>query len=189
MKSKLLAAALAVVTLAGAGLASAQDYRRGDYGQGRYDQRDYDQRGDYSQRRYDQRGDWRQRAAITVRKDGRVMVFDRGDRMFYRLLDRPFHFRPGLTYAYTDRCNRNGCIAFVFDGRHRRPIDRIFAPHLREARGYAWRENRRFDRDYSRFGSYDRDDRSWNSEDDRLYREGRGRNDDWNGDLDGGRRN
>jgi hypothetical protein len=190
MKTKLFAAALAVITLASAGIAAAQDYRRGDYGQPRYDQRGYDQRGDW------QRGDWRQRAAITVRKDGRVMVFDRGDRMFYRLLDRPFHFRPGLTYAYTDRCNRNGCVAFVFDGRHRRPIDRIFAPHLRDARGYAWRDNGRFDRSYNRFGSYDRDDRSWNSEDDRLYRDGRDRNDgDWDRDgrsrdgLEGGRRN
>jgi len=27
----------------------------------------------------------------------------------------------------------------VFDGRHRRPIDRIFAPHLRDARGYGHR--------------------------------------------------
>ena len=47
---------------------------------------------------------------------------------------RPFNFQPGLTYAYTDRCNRQGCVAFVFDGRHRRPVDRIFAPHLRDAR-------------------------------------------------------
>lgn len=170
MKTKLFAAALAALTLATAGVASAQSFDRDRYGsQGRYE-----------------RGDWNGRGAITVRKDGRVMTFDRGDRIFYRLLDRPFSFRPGLTYAYTDRCNRNGCVAFVFDGRHRRPIDRIFAPHLRQARGYAWREHRGFDRDYSRFGRYDRDDRRWDNDDDRQYREGRdGRrgDDDWNRDA------
>jgi hypothetical protein len=181
MKTKLFAAALAALTLATAGAASAQDFGRGRGGeQGRYE-----------------RGDWQNRGAITVRKDGRVMTFDRRDRMFYRLLDRPFGFRPGMTYAYTDRCNRNGCVAFVFDGRHRRPVDRIFAPHLRDARGYAWRENGGFDRGYARFGAYDRDDRGWNNEDDRSFREGRDRG-DWDGDgrrdsdrdgqLDGGRR-
>jgi hypothetical protein len=99
--------------------------------------------------------------------------------MFYRLLDRPFHFRPGLTYRYTDRCNRNGCVAFVFDGRYRRPIDRIFAPHLRDAR-YAWRDGRGFDRDYSRFGDYDRSDRSdrWSGEYDRWNRDWRSGDDD-----------
>ena len=100
MTMKLFAAALAALTLVTAGAASAQDFRRGD--------RDRDW------------GDRRGRAEIVVRKDGRVMSFDRGDRMFYRLIDRPYNFRPGLTYAYTDRCNRQGCIAFVFDGRHRR---------------------------------------------------------------------
>jgi hypothetical protein len=158
MKTKLFAAALAALTLATAGVASAQNYDRGRY-DGRYER--------------SERGDWRHRAEITVRKDGRTMTFDRSDRMFYRLLDRPFHFRPGLVYAYTDRCNRHGCVAFVFDGRSRRPIDRIFAPHLREARGYAWRENGRFDRDYGRFGRYDRDDRGWDNDDDRSFREGR----------------
>jgi hypothetical protein len=102
--------------------------------------------------------------------------------MFFRLTERPFNFRPGLTYSYTDRCNRQGCIAFVFDGRHRRPIDRIFAPHLRDAR-YAWREHRGFDRNYGAFGRYDRDERGWSNEDDRLFREGRNRRD-----LDGGPR-
>ena len=175
MKTKLFAAALAALTLATAGAASAQSFDRDRYGEhGRYE-----------------RGDWRERGQITVRKNGRVMTFDRRDRMFYRLLDRPFGFRPGLTYAYTDRCNRNGCVAFVFDGRHRRPIDRIFAPHLREARGYAWREQRGFDGNYSRFGRYDRDDRNWDNDDDRQYREGRdGRGDrDWDrdGDRDGRR--
>jgi hypothetical protein len=169
MKTKLFAAALAALTLATAGAASAQNYDR-------------DRRGEHG--RYEQRGDWRGQSQITIRKDGRVMTFDRRDRLFYRLMDRPFGFRPGLTYAYTDRCNRNGCVAFVFDGRHRRPIDRIFAPHLREARGYAWRENRGFDGNYSRFGRYDRDDRNWNSDDDRRYREGRDGRDDRDGDRD-----
>jgi hypothetical protein len=166
MTMKLFAAALAAMTLVTAGAASAQDYRRGD--------RDWD------------RGDRRGRQEITVRKDGRVMSFSRDDRMFYRLIDRPYNFRPGLTYAYTDRCNRQGCIAFVFDRRHRRPIDRIFAPHLRHAL-YNWRESRNFDRNYNRFGAYERDDRNWNNEDDRLFREGRNRG-DWDDDLDGGRR-
>src|ERR1700742_704891 len=98
MKNKLFAAVLAALTLASAGVASAQDYRRN---------------GDYGSRR---------NAEITIRKDGRTFDFERGDRMFYRLLDRPFSFRPGMTYAYTDRCNRNGCVVFVFDGRHRRPV-------------------------------------------------------------------
>jgi hypothetical protein len=155
MKTKLFAAALAALTLATAGAASAQNYDRDRYGHdGRYE-----------------RG--RERAEITVRTNGRTMTFDRGDRMFYRLLDRPFGFRPGMTYAYTDRCNRNGCVAFVFDGRSRRPVDRIFAPHLRDTRGYAWRENRGFDGGYTRYGRYDRDDRGWNNDDDRQYREGR----------------
>lgn len=168
MKTKFFAAALAALTLATAGAASAQDFRRGD--------RDWD------------RGDWRGRQEITIRKDGRVMRFDRGDRMFYRLQDRPFRFEPGLTYAYTDRCNRQGCVAFVFDNRHRRPIDRIFAPHL-QMRGYAWRDARDFDRNYGRFGRYDRDDRNWNNEDERNYRNGRdGRFDDRGDDRDGRRR-
>ena len=138
MKTKLFAAALAALTLATAGAANAQDSRRGDDG-ARY-------RSDFD----------RGHATITIRNDGRTFTFSRGDRMFYRLLDRPYHFRPGMTYAYTDRCNRHGCVAFVFDHRNRRPIERIFAPHL-QMRGWAWREARDFDRDYGRFGRYDRD--------------------------------
>jgi hypothetical protein len=165
MKTKFFAAALAALTLATAGAASAQDFRG----------RDRDGR----------HNDWRGRQEITIRKDGRVMTFDRGDRMFYRLQSRPFNFEPGLTYAYTDRCNRQGCVAFVFDNRHRRPIDRIFAPHV-GYRGYAWREARGFDRNYGRYGDYDRDDRNWNNEDDRNYRDGRdGRFDDRDDDHDG----
>lgn len=179
MKIKLFAAALAALTLASAGAASAQDYRRGPLGgEPRYE-RDFD----------------RTRATITIRNDGRTFTFDRGDRMFYRLLDRPYHFRPGMTYSYTDRCNRHGCVAFVFDGRHRRPIDRIFAPHL-QMRGWAWRQARDFDGNYGRFGRYDRDDRRWSNNDERDYRDqrdGRGdrdwdRDDDRDGRRDGRRR-
>jgi hypothetical protein len=178
MKNKLFAAALTALALASAsGVASAQDYRRPNLGaEPRYE------RGDY--------GRHRGGADITIRKDGRTFSFERGDRMFYRLLDRPFNFRPGMTYAYTDRCNRQGCVAFVFDGRHRRPVDRIFAPHLRDGR-YQWRESRGFDGGYNRFGRYDRDDRNWNNDDDRNYRDGRDRG-DWDGDgrrdRDGDRR-
>src|SRR5690349_1807906 len=116
MKTKFFAAALAALTLATAGAASAQDYRRGDRDRG-----------------WD-RG-FVPGMEITIRKDGRTMQFDRDDRMFYRLMERPYRFTPGFTYQYTDRCNRQGCVAFVFDGRHRRPVDRIFAPHL-QMRGY-----------------------------------------------------
>lgn len=166
MKTKFFAAALAALTLATAGAASAQDYRRGER------DRDWD------------RGDFRGRQEIAVQKDGRTIIFNRADRMFYRLQERPYYFETGLTYQYTDRCNRQGCIAFVFDNRHRRPIDRIFAPHL-NYRGYAWREARDFDRNYGRFGRYDRDDRNWNNDDDRNYRDGRdGRFDDRSDDRD-----
>jgi hypothetical protein len=163
MKTKLFAAALAALTLAAAGGAAAQDIRRGD--------------NDWREGRH---GDWRGRQEITIRKDGRVMRFDRGDRMFYRLLERPFNFRPGLTYAYTDRCNRRGCVAFVFNSRSFRPIDRVFAPHLPDRR-YAWREHRGFDRNYALFGSYQRDDRGWDNDDDRNFRNDRDR-----GRLEGG---
>lgn len=154
MKTKLFAAALAALTLATAGAAAAQDFRRGD-NDGRYD-----------------RGDWRGRQEITIRQNGRAFTVNRGDRMFYRLLDRPFNFRPGMTYSYTDRCNRQGCVAFVFDGRHRYPVDRIFAPRLQDPR-FMWRDNARFDRGYGNFGHYNRDDRGFNDNDDRAYRDNR----------------
>lgn len=152
MKTKIVAALMAVLTLGAATAASAQDYRRGDH--------------------------WRPRPEITVQTPGgRWMTFERGDRMFYRLMDQPYGFRAGLTYVYTDRCNRSGCIAFVFDDMRRRPVDRIFAPHLPNPR-YEWREARGFDRDYRTFGRYDRDDRGWSNDYDRSFREGRGRDDD-----------
>lgn len=157
MKMTLFAAALAALTLASVTTASAQDYRRGG------------ERGDQ----------WRRNAEITIRtNNGRQFDVERGDRLFYRLLDRPFSFRPGMTYAYTDRCNRAGCIVFVFDGHRRRPVDRIFAPHLPN-RMMAYREARDFDRDYNRFGRYDRDDRNWQNDHDRDFRNERdGRRDD-----------
>jgi hypothetical protein len=72
---------------------------------------------------------------------------------------------------------------FVFNDRDRRPIDRIFAPHLPSPR-YSWREARGFDRDFRDYGRYSRDDRGWNNDDDRRYRDGRdGRDGRW---LDGG---
>jgi len=119
MKNKLFAAALAAVTLAGVALpAAAQDFRG-------------DGRGDYNQQfRGDRGNDWRMRNQINVRVDGRQFSFDRQDRAFYRLSDRPFNFRPGLTYVYTDRCSRGSCMVLVFSQRSRAPIDRTWAPRL-----------------------------------------------------------
>jgi hypothetical protein len=161
MKTKLFAAALAALTLASAGAASAQDWRgRGD--------------------------GWRRPpppAEITVRTaHGREIAVQRGERLFYRLQERPYHFEPGLTYAYTDRCNRNGCVAFVFVDGRRRPIDRIFAPHLPH-RLYAWRHARDFDREYRDYGRYQRDDR-WHNDDDQEYRRYRDEHDDDDDDDD-----
>lgn len=179
MKTKLFAAALAALTLGAAAMpAAAQDYGRGD---GAYRYSGYRDSGYRDDHRGDQR--W-QRAFITIRNNGREITVNRRDRLFYRLLDRPFGFRPGLTYAYTDRCNRYGCVVFVFDQYHRRPIDRIFAPHL-PMPNYAWRQTRGFDGAYRGFGRYDRDDRGWNNNDDRNYRDGRdghGHDNDWEDD-------
>lgn len=162
MKKKLFAAVLAIMSLGVALPAGAQEFERGGrgYGQGGYEQ---DFHG----------GRWRH-AQITIRNDGRQITVGRDDRLFYRLLDRPYNFRPGLTYAYTDRCNRYGCVAFVFDGRHRRPIDRIFAPHL-PMRGWAWRQGGGFDGGYRNYGDYDRDERGWSNEYDRQFRQDRDR--------------
>jgi hypothetical protein len=97
---------------------------------------------------------------ISVRVNGRSYDFGYGDRMFMRLIDRPYSFAPGLTYAYTDRCNRHGCVVFVFDDYRHRPVDRIFAPHL-PFRGYAWRAARGFDQRYDDYGAYARNDRQF----------------------------
>jgi hypothetical protein len=176
MKTKLIAAALAALTLGAFAMpAAAQDFGRQDSnyrGEGYRGDRGDDFRGGER--------NWR-RAEITIRNNGREFSFGRDDRLFYRLLDRPFGFRPGLTYAYTDRCNRFGCVAFVFDDYHRRPIDRIFAPHL-PTRGYGWRQARGFDGEFRGYGRYGRDDRGWNNSDDRDFRDGRdgrGRDERW----------
>jgi hypothetical protein len=70
MKTKFFAAALAAMTLATAGAASAQDFRRGDRG-------------------------WDRAFApgieITISSDGREMQFDRDDRMFVSLLQRAYN--------------------------------------------------------------------------------------------------
>lgn len=168
MKTKLFAAALAALTLGVSLPAAAQNSDRDHRGGN-------DQRGGYNDRGYNDNNfnnNSRWQRDITIRANGRQFDVERGDRLFYRLLARPFNFRPGLTYAYTDRCNRNGCVVFVFNERSRRPIDRIFAPHPPMPR-YAWRASRGLDRNYRSFGSYDRDDRGWNNDDDRHFREGR----------------
>lgn len=119
---KFFVAALAALTMAAAAAPALADDYRGD---GRY--RD---------------ADFRRDANITVRMDGRNMRFDRGDRMFYRLLDRPYNFRPGRTYVYTDRCNRAGCRVLVFAPSFARgPIDSTFAPRLfRRDRDGRWND-------------------------------------------------
>jgi hypothetical protein len=172
MKNKLFAAALAAVTLAGVALpAAAQDFRG-------------DGRGDYNQQfRGDRGSDWRMRNQINVRVDGRQFSFDRQDRAFYRLSDRPFNFRPGLTYVYTDRCSRGSCMVLVFSQRSRTPIDRTWAPRL---------DRRFFFANGDRDGRFDgRGDGRWDNRGD----DGRGndggtyRGDDrGNRDLDGGPR-
>ncbi len=128
---------------------------------------------------------------ISVRVNGRNYDFGYGDRMFMRLIDQPYGFAPGLNYVYTDRCNRYGCVVFVYDDYRRRPVDRIFAPHL-PVRGYAWRQARGFDPRYGAYGDYNRDDRRFDEhwrydgrESDDWSRQDRW-NDHWNGRVEGG---
>lgn len=171
MKNKLFAAALALATLAGAALpAAAQDFR-GPPPQGDY-RGNYDYRGDYNN---DSRGDWRFRRQITIRDHGRQFSVDRNDRLFYRLLESPFRFRPGLTYTYTDRCYRGQCVVLVSSFRSG-PFDRLWAPRLGD---------RRFD------GGFRGDARDWNDRggDGRGYGGGAYGDDHRdNRDLDGGPR-
>jgi hypothetical protein len=150
MKNKLFAAAVATVTLAAMALpASAQEFRGDGYRTG-YQQ---DFRGD--------RGDWRMRSRITVRQDGRQATFDRGDRLFYRLTDRPFNFRPGLTYIYTNRCGRDACMVLAFAPYSRAPVDRTWAPRLRPFFFFAngGRDGRYDDRGDGRWNDRDHDGR------------------------------
>lgn len=186
MKNKLFAAAFAALALGAAtpALADHNDrYRDTGYHDG-YRDRDY--RDDYRDDDFRRGERWRQ-MGINVRVNGRQFSVNHGDRLFYRLLDRPYGFRPGLTYAYTDRCNRFGCVVFVYDDYRRRPVDRIFAPHL-PMRNYAWRDDRRFDSDYRGYGRYNRDDRrfddQWRYDDDYRWSE---RDRRWNDFLEGGR--
>jgi len=162
MKTKLFAAALAALTLgAMAQTASAQDF--------------WGDRNDF-------RGDWRRGGEITVRQDGRTMSFNRGDRMFYRLMDRPYNFVPGLSYAFTDRCNRFGCQVIVYSPRAHRIVDSTFAPRLFDRRNDRGFDDRRFDRrdggfddrrfDDRRFDDYGRDHGNYDrnhGNNDRLY--------------------
>lgn len=168
MKRKILAAVVAALTIAGfAAPASAQRYDRNGYVD-TYHGEAYREWGGNEHRR------WRH-AEITVRKDGRSFSFDRDDHLFYRLIDHPFGFRPGLTYEYTDRCNRHGCVVFVFSRHSRWPVDRIFAPHLRLSH-WAWRDYDGFDRDYRAYGHYSRSDRwldeQWRYDDRQRWRDG-----------------
>ncbi|MES1197496.1 MAG: hypothetical protein ABUL55_02615 [Pseudomonadota bacterium] len=183
MKLKTLAgAALAALTLGAALPAAADDYNRGAPQSQRSD-RGYDQnaqrpdsndnRGDYDRGgddrdaynrgddRNDRRGgDWgRGRGVITVESRDFRFTVDRGDRL-YRTLIRDYGFRPGLTYHYTDRCNRAGCAVLVFDGLDRRPVDRMFAPRL--GYGADWRTA---GRPVNTHDWRDRDDRyrNWNN--------------------------
>ena len=164
MKNKLFAAALTAVTLAGMAMpAAAQDFR-GNYNQdlrGNYNQ---DLRGDYNQQF---RGDWRMRNQINVRQDGRLLSFDRSDRMFYRLMDRPFNFRPGLTYVYTDRCARDYCMVLAFSRFSRGPVDRAWAPRLGRFFFAANRDGRFDGRGDGRWNDRDHDGRF---DGDRPYR-------------------
>ena len=117
MRNKLFAAAIAAATLAvGALPAAAQDYRGDDFRRDQYQQ--------------DFRGDWRMRSQISVRQDGRMFTFDRRDRAFYRLMDRPFNFQPGMSYVYTDRCSRDVCMVLAFAPNVRGPVARMWAPRL-----------------------------------------------------------
>ncbi|MBL8535937.1 MAG: hypothetical protein JNM59_00880 [Hyphomonadaceae bacterium] len=183
MKNKVLAAAMAALALGAALPAAAQDRYRGH--DGYVDTYRGDSHREWN--RDDHRGGRWRFAEITIRKDGRTFAFDRDDRLFYRLLERPYRFVPGLTYQYTDRCNRNGCVVFVYDRFSRRPIDRIFAPHL-PLRNWAWRDYRGFDQGYRQYGYYDRDDRrfddQWRYRDDDRWE---GDDDRWDNYLEGGR--
>jgi hypothetical protein len=136
-------------------------------------------------RGYDHRG----RGEITVRTERGQFSVDRGDRLYYRLADRPYGFRPGRTYVYTDRCNRSGCLVLEFAGdRNARPGNRFFAPYLPDGRR-AWRGDDDWRRDNRAYRGSDQDwrgDAGDRGRDDQL--EGgpndRGGRDDGNGGND-----
>jgi hypothetical protein len=112
---KLLAAIVAALTLTAAGAASAQGHRPWD--------------------------GWRGRDVITVRDHGRVYTFNENDRIFYRLLESPFAFRPGNVYVYTDECRRDQCQVIIYARDRRQSLGRLWAPPMGHPRyfGPHWR--------------------------------------------------
>lgn len=178
MKKTIFAAAMAALTLGLALPASAQDYRdgRGGYNDGR-DYNDGYGRDGYGRDGHG-RGDWRGRPQISIRSnDGRFFTFDRRDRAFDMFVSRPYAFRPGLTYVYSNRCDRRGCLVTVFSQRDRRPIDRFIAPQLPRWMDANWRahdgRDSRWDSrrdDWGRDGGWDERGRDRQYEDDGHYR-------------------
>jgi hypothetical protein len=143
MKTKIFAAALAAITLATTGVAVAQDYRR----DGRYDYSDNRGRGwDDDDRRWGGR-------EIRIRDGRRSFSIDRGDRLFHRVQQSPFLFRPGHTYVYdTDRCQRDGqCRVYEYAPGRRRPTNSMIAPRI-NARGDRWDDDDHRGRDRDRDG-------------------------------------
>jgi Ni/Co efflux regulator RcnB len=132
---KFVAALAAVLTLATAGVASAQDWRGNDRDRGEW-RGDRDDRGrgnDWDNRRGG-------RGEITVRDlRGRIHTFDRRDREWDTIIRSPFGFRPGPMYVYTDECRRGECQIHVYERGSRRPVQVIWAPTLDSPRyfGYA----------------------------------------------------
>ncbi|WP_395644475.1 hypothetical protein [Terricaulis sp.] len=191
MKKTIFAAAIAALTLGMAMPAAAQDYRDGrggGYNDGRGYNDGYDRDG-YG------RNDFRGRGQINIRSnDGRYFSFDRRDRNFDMFVNRPYAFRPGLTYVYSNRCDRRGCLVTVFSQRDRRPVDRFMAPQLPRWMDANWRQHDgrdgRWDSrrdDWGRDGGWDERARDRQYEDDGHYRgedrngrdgrDGRGRGD------------
>jgi hypothetical protein len=113
----LLAAMAAVLTLATAGTAAADQY------DGRR---------------------WRGGDVITIRDHGRVYTFDENDRMFYRLLESPYGMRPGNVYVYTDECRGDQCQVIIYSRYRRDYVGRLWAPPIGRR---AWRDDDwRYDR-------------------------------------------
>lgn len=106
MRTKLAALVLALGVICAAPAAPAQEYGRGD-------------------------AQWREHSEITVHtQTGRIISAQRGDRLFRRLVGRPYFFEPGMTYVYNGACSERGCVVQVFsEGRW--PIDSFLAPPLR----------------------------------------------------------
>lgn len=148
LRALLAAAALGATALAAAPAAGADHdpYRGGP----RYEQ--------------DYRGEWRgdrhgpRRQSLTVVTHRGAISLQRDDRLFYTFTSAPYHFQPGFTYEYTDRCNRRGCMVNVYRGHSDYRVDRIFAP---------WAP--RFRHDYAQRGDWRRD--GWRGEGERYQRD------------------